>query len=530
MEPSHRSLVRILVFALLLDTFVSNFMSQTMDEADHLEYGTRILHGQPDRSGPYMDIKTPVTALNALPRVIGVHFDNESSPRIRKFFLSRTTFRIPSILAAVALIWFIYRIAYEMYGRVAGLGAALLAALSPNLIAHGTLATTDGYFALGVVAALYFFRRYLLHPTFANACASGAALALAQIMKPLAAFLYPIAGVFLVFVAVWAAVWHGPIRISAKQVAIYAVTAMVCLIGVLNVAYLFDRTFAPLESYKFQSKPFRALQNAPLVRNIRVPVPYPVLQGLDMAQHNDEIGATYGSIYLLGELRRTSDPNFHGFKSYYVVAWLFKEPIALQILFIWGLIYAWKRKPNPGLRLAEGLLLASLCVLVAGLSLFSKAQIGIRHILPALAIEVIIAGSVLSQWESSSSRKKSVLGLLMLWLAVSTFSYYPHMIPYMNELVLDRKLSYRILADSNLDWGQNLAQVHQFLKDNPDVDFNPDVPVAGRILVSANRLVGVAPEQKGPLLWALRYRPVGHVGYAHFIFEIPPEDVTELSH
>jgi len=162
------------------------------------------------------------------------------------------------VLAAMGIIFFIYRFADELYGRRAALSAALLAALSPNLIAHGTLATTDGYFALGALAALYFLRRYLLNPTAANAWISGLAFAAAQIMKPLAAFLYPMAAVFLVT----AGVHYRFAKITTKRLAVYALAAALSCIVVLNLAYLFDRTFAPLSSYRFETSFFRSLQES----------------------------------------------------------------------------------------------------------------------------------------------------------------------------------------------------------------------------------------------------------------------------
>jgi len=134
---------------------------------------------------------------------------------------------------------------------------------------------------------------------------------------------------------------------------------------------------------------------------------------------------------------------------------------------------------------------------------------------------------VFSNFSTASRPKKAILASLVLWLAISTFSYYPNLIPYMNEFVTDRRLAYKILADSNLDWGQNLGAVQNFLKANPDVVLNPDEPVSGRILVGADRLVGVIPKDKGPLTWALRYKPVDQVGYAHFLFEIPADAVRE---
>jgi hypothetical protein len=100
--------------------------------------------------------------------------------------------------------------------------------------------------------------------------------------------------------------------------------------------------------------------------------------------------------------------------------------------------------------------------------------------------------------------------------------YYPHLIPYMNEWAGDRRFTYRLLADSNLDWGQNEPVVRDFLARNPDVLLNPEEPVCGRVLMSANRLTGVIGTRKhwkSPA-WTWSYEPVAHVGYAHFLFDI----------
>jgi hypothetical protein len=95
----------------------------------------------------------------------------------------------------------------------------------------------------------------------------------------------------------------------------------------------------------------------------------------------------------------------------------------------------------------------------------------------------------------------------------------------MNEWAGDRRLAYRLLADSNLDWGQNEYLVRGFLATNPDVVLNPDAPICGRVLMSANRLTGVLGSRKTwkAHSWAWGYQPVAHVGYAHFLFHIPPD-------
>jgi hypothetical protein len=517
---SKRRLLYVLLAALVLDAIVAKTMSQTMDEADHLNYGAKILHGQPDRDSLYFDSKTPLTALNALPRVIAEHI--HSFPRIRRLLWSMV--RFSSILFALIVIVLIYTFANEWYGPEAALFGAILAALSPNLIAHGTLATNDGYFAAGVLSSLYFLRRYLLQPTTSNAVISGSVVALAQLTKPLAIYLFPVTGAFLIL----AMFRPDANRMRAGKLAAYLAITAGATILVFNVAYSFDRTFTHAGSYQFESPSWNEIRQSPWIENIPVPLPYPVLQGFDKMVQTNATDPRWGKVYLLGNLRRIADPDFHGFKSYTIVAWFFKEPIPLQILFVWGLIFVANRRRKDFL-FNEGMLLAAAGVLVAWTSLSSKAQVGIRHTLPALAIEVVIASAPFSNFSEVSRRKKTALSALLVWLCLSTLSYYPNMIPYMNEWLFDRRLSYRILADSNLDWGQDMGTVRTFLKANPDVVLDPDLPVSRRVLVSADRLVGIIPRDKGPLSWALRLKPVAQVGYAHFLFEIPPAEVVNPS-
>jgi len=508
----------------MLDIIVANANYRTIDEPDHVEYGLQILRGQPDRTKDYFDSKTPITALNAIPQFTADHIEGRgASPRLVELLRSWKLARVPSLLALLLLNVLVCLWAYELFGAAAGVAAAIIVVASPNLIAHGTLATTDGYFALGVVGSLFVFRRYLLHPTVSNACLSGFALALAQLTKPLALYLYLIVGVFLL-VAVLGKPRTSP-RLTLRALLIYTAISAVLFLVVINVAYDFDRSFTPLQAYHFESTSFIHLQQmargVPILRDLRVPAPYPFLQGLDMVKFAEATGNNVANIYLLGEVRDPADPLFHGFKSYYAVALFFKEPIALQILVIWGLFWIFKHRTWQDARRGEGLLLAAGGVLVLWLSFFDKAQIGIRHIQPALAINVVVAAAAFANFAVLSRPRQLALGFLLLWLCLSTASYYPQLIPYMNEWVVDRRFEYKILGDSNLDFGQNRYLVYDFLKKNPDVVFNPVRPTCGRLLISTNHLLGIWPRGTKALDWALRERPVAHIGYADLLYVIP---------
>jgi len=522
-------LVVLLALSAVLESVVAFKMSITSDESQHLRYGMHILHRRPDRhfEGNY-DSMMPISALNAAPGVIAPFLQRHHfSPRLCAVLSGLRVARLPTVLAALALNLLVYVWAYDLYGAGPALAACLLCILSPNLIAHGTLVTTDMYHAVGVIGSLYLFRRFLLQPTLAHSICSGLALALAQITKPFALFLYAV-----VFLALALAVFRHrlPGSLTPKRLLLFMVISAASFVAITNIVYSFDRTFTRLGSYRFESVFFTRLQQTPLLRKIPVPFPYPFLQGLDRTKQNEQTGRSFGNIYLLGELGDSQSQSFHGFKSYYAVALFFKEPIPLQVLFLWGLVWMWKNRRFDAFLSGEGLLLMAAAILFIWFSFFSRAQIGIRHILPALAVETVIAAAAFSQLASMSRAKRASLAFLVLWLGVSVASYYPQMIPYMNEWVHDRRLSYKVLADSNLDWGQDTAVAEEFLRKNPDVVLNPGKLVAGRILVNANRLTGVDRWHPSESFLAKRYRPVTQVGYAHFLFDVPERDIASPPH
>ncbi len=315
---------------------------------------------------------------------------------------------------------------------------------------------------------------------------SALALALAQLTKPFAIYLYPIAGLFLLL-AVFGDTHTSPPH-TRRSAGIYIVVCLALFIVVIDAAYAFDRPLTTLSADSFTSAPFLHLQQFalrwPILRSVRVPVAFPYLQGLDMTAHHEATGDTFGNIYLLGHLGHAGDPQFRGFASYYAVALFFKEPIALQILAVLGLVWIARRRTAAGILQGEGILLTAAVALVLWLSFFDRAQIGIRRILPALAVIIVIASAAFSDFATAPRWRRIGLGSLVLWLCLSMASYYPRLIPYMNEWIPDRTLAYRILGDSNLQYGQNASLVSAYLRSNPDVAYNPAAPVCGRVLVS----------------------------------------------
>lgn len=516
--------VAIALLGFVLNLVVATSMALTADEDDHVAYGISILQGSTDRPGPFFDSKMPVSALNAVPRGISKFLRTRGSntyvaEKLQDFRVSRYA----TIVATFLLCLLVYLYTEALFGRIAALFAQLMFVISPNIVAHGTLATTDLFLALTVVLFLYCLHRFLLQPGFVNAALAASALGLAQLSKLTALYLYPV-----LFIAIVTVVIYGLFRpeqaprITARQIAVLGVLTVVCSLVLINAGFLFDRTFTPLARYEFQSKGFQRLQQIPVLRDVPLPIPYAYLQGMDMVSYHSSTGANVGNMVLLGEVRGKELARSGGFPSYYLVAYALKQPLGLQILFLLGLLWLVRHRKFSDFLTGEWPLLVTAAVFLVMLSFFSNIQIGIRHILPVLVIIVILSGGAFAAWFDASRKQRFLLAGCLLWATISVASYFPHMIPYFNEIVMDRSMAFHYLADSNLDWGQGRWVQAEFLKNNPDVVANPPHPTSGRILVRGNLLAGVFGKADY-WLRQTQYRPVAQVGYACFLFDIPPQ-------
>ncbi len=483
MYPQHNPVALILLhwrfpfviatLGFLLQVFLVFLFSVTTDEPDHIRYGARLLAGDPSRPDPLLDSKMPVSVFNALPLKLLPGSGLKTA-------------RLPTACATFLLSLLTFHFAFQLFGFRPALFAQCCLLLSPHLLAHGALATTDLYSALTTLLFVFTLYRFRQQPNRFTALGAGAALGLALLSKFSALFLLPL----LLFLLP-----------HARLLAVTIGTALL----VLNLGYLASGSGTPLAALALRSAAFQHLQQIPLLGALPLPLPAAFLTGLDWMHFHNANGNTFGNILLLGELRGERLASASGFPHYYLIAWLLKEPFGLQLLTILGAFAA----PGP-VRL---LLLAAAAMIVLPQSLFSNTQIGLRHILPLFPLTALLAAAAFVRFP-----KPLTLSLLAA-TALSVASWFPHLIPYSNELITDRKLIWHYLADSNLDRGQNRNEVIAFLQPHPDVQLNPPAPTTGRILVSANLLAGVIDENYW--LYRLRPTPDAHVGYAHLLITLP---------
>ena len=182
--------------------------------------------------------------------------------------------------------------------------------------------------------------------------------------------------------------------------------------------------------------------------------------------------------------------------------------------------------------------IVALFLLVAMLG--SKRNYGFRYLLP-MAVPAIVWTSALAEggrW----LRRLSALGLL--GLAVTLALNHPRELVYFNELAGGTIGGRKILADSNLDWGQGAKSLARLQRTRPEFrdltlfyfgDIDPArFGVEGvRVIFDANRTpAGLTPELQAETRYlavsaSLQWGPWGPPGYFASLDSLTPVAYTE---
>ena len=110
------------------------------------------------------------------------------------------------------------------------------------------------------------------------------------------------------------------------------------------------------------------------------------------------------------------------------------------------------------------------CLVALALLLFSlnsRVQIGVRFMLPLLAcLAVGVAAAVVHSSRSLGARGRKVLialvGVGLLGNAIAAARVWPDALCYTNAFWGGTRTGYRLLSDSNYDWGQGLLELNEW--------------------------------------------------------------------
>jgi 4-amino-4-deoxy-L-arabinose transferase-like glycosyltransferase len=338
--------------------------------------------------------------------------------------------------------------ARRSYGPRAAILASWLFALSPNLLAHGALATMEGPLVACVAAMLFLFWRFLAtgsRPAFVAAAAVGG---LAFSCKFTTALLPPILAL-----AWWVDRWRsGERRLGRLAVRVMlGMLGFVAVLGLSNLVVTGGATvpLSPNRGAHGSIDRVPAVLRPVAARIVEAPVP------ADLAGFATQLRlqGQGGSSYLLGERRG------HGWRHYYLVTLAVKVPLAFWALFAArGL---WRRsRPATG----DALVPVTVGAFLAITSLASTRNYGIRYLLP-IAPAAIVWVSALAEARAF----RAVVALAIVGQAWAVGSCHPHELAYFNALAGGSRGGRRVLADSNLDWGQGCKSLARLQRDRPEL-------------------------------------------------------------
>src|SRR5579863_6965179 len=93
----------------------------------------------------------------------------------------------------------------------------------------------------------------------------------------------------------------------------------------------------------------------------------------------------------------------------------------------------------------------------------SRFNIGIRHVLPIFPFLIVFVGVVLGALIESDRRWLGAVALLLALHIATSVHAFPNYVPYANEIWGGPNQAYKVLTNSNVDWGQQLKDVRNYL-------------------------------------------------------------------
>ncbi len=408
--------------------------------------------------------------------------------------------RLPIILIGACLVLLIAYWAQRLYGTLPALIPALIAAFSPNLLAHAKVATTDLGCAATMFLATFAFWQAIRSGITKHWCYCGIATGIALLTKYTSLLLGPI---FLILAAVCL------IKLRKDRLRFIGQLSLAAVIAWILVGAGYNLSFNPLD----------------------------YVDGARRIYSNITPGY---QPYLLGKVY--DSPLWH----YHIIAFLLKVPVSILLLLTLAVVSLFRDPRNR----EAALYLLLPAILIIGVSCFDKANIGLRRILPALPFLFAFTAQGFSGPKSREPIRAWMVVILLSLTAFEAVRIYPHHLSYFNVLSGGPEQGPYLLDDSNVDWGQDLPALAAWQQKHPEVGplkvlyfgtATPELygvktevvsgqeirsPGPGTYAVSAHYLAYFRKVKKDTgfdLDWLTKYQPVGRAGYSIYIYEFPSE-------
>lgn len=338
------------------------------------------------------------------------------------------------------------------FGHLAAGCAAILTLFEPNLTAHGPLVATDLAIAATTFATVFCADRFLRKPAIWRFLLLGLTLGLALASKHTAVFVPLI--LLLQFLAYYGLSHSRSPRLALPRLLLAWFAA--CLFAVLVLWSTYQ--------FRYSALPSRA-QGFDIANTVETGGRSDTLFGhaILTITHLHLLPESYvaGLLYVMDNSTRASyifgERYDAGVWYYFPVTILVKTPLTILLFVVLASPPLWrKRKPE----LVTTLIPIAVFLLSA---MTSKINLGVRHILPIYPFLIVLAAAAIGYYASRSKIAAILCAALLLFQVISYARGYPNEIAYANEAWGGPKNLHKFLGDSNVDWGQSLYRVKDYV-------------------------------------------------------------------
>jgi hypothetical protein len=401
MEPQHPPLARVMA---ALGPYLSGIRLQGVWDKD------------PGQAGMYSEGQSIYYA--------GDHYD-------RTLVLSRLGI-LPFFWIACLAVYFWAR---RFFGTPTAVVSVGLFSFIPAGLAHAGLGTTDMALTAMLGAAFVAMLAWLENATRRRTVLFGIAGGLAVLAKFSVLAFFP-AAVAAALLAYLVGGWPGFRRLFGHVRRLALPLAAACGVGLLVIWAGYRFHFGPTPW------PGASLPAPELWSGIQAVI-----------RHN-----RYGHpSYLLGQ------HSIYGWWYFFPVVLAVKTPLPFLALAGFGAVVSLARW-----RQMCGAYLVPLgfALVILGVGMAGHINVGLRHILPiymGLAIVAAIGTVRLYELAGAGRWAKGALLVLVGWFALTSLAAHPDYLPYFNFIAGDEPE--RIVADSDLDWGQDMTRLGTRLRE-----------------------------------------------------------------
>lgn len=518
----------IIALAILRVAWSAYAWDSTYDEYWHLLWSERaLLNDNFDREYGNFISTTPVSMLNAAAKALAQQSGIEDYTALTKVA------RIPTVIAFVVLLAVVFLAGRTLLGSQAGLLAATLTALDPNLSTHAALTTVDIYFAIVTFCFVIQCIRFLDNPSLPQVVLLAVVTGVGFIVK-LTTFLFlPVLVLIL------------PIALSMRRadqllwrLPLYMLLGTAIVFLIIGAGYKFEGFGFYLGQPVLYSSFMRGLADS--LPFLYLPLPEAFISGFDQTlsvERNMQWNTVIFDRYF-------SD----GLWYYFPVTWVLKTPIAvlalLTIAVLKGVRIACQALASPArdgglIRMftpgnAALLPLALLVIGVLWLLFFIyfnfifRTHVGLRYILMSLPLVYLVLSLSLAFW-MRIRQGRVVIACLLLLAVIEQLPFWNNSLSFSNQIVFDKKNAYHVLTDSNIDWGQNYSRVMAMAAaEYPEAVINPPHILPGLNIIRLNFLAGVFRNWEQHRWVREHLEPEQHLLHTHLLYDVPDTRFSEF--